>query len=94
MNIAGWIFPIILIGFVTGILLLLYVFREKIRQFFEKKKNKTRQKNSDGATVSGVVGKLKQADSLDFWLPEVDVYKKLGNEMDRLEKLVNYKERK
>ncbi|GEM_PF-1381131 len=96
MRLAGWFFLIALIGVVLAINIILILNRERIRLYFEKRKTKAPAEPQKTAapepSVSKVFSHLKHARKIDFWLPEIDQYRQLGNEMDRLESLRSKKE--
>lgn len=93
MTTKGWIILITLIVVVMGINILLIVFRDKIRAYFEKKRKSTSKSNQNDSFLK-LTEKIKEVKKGDFLFPESENYQKLRKEMDRLENLERDKDQK
>ncbi|HNY94271.1 MAG TPA: hypothetical protein PKJ88_06190 [Flexilinea sp.] len=93
MTIKGWIILIALIVVVLGINILLIVYRDKIKAYFEKRRKPASKSNQDDS-FSKLTKKVKEVKKGDFLFPESEHYKRLRQEMDRLENLERDKDQK
>lgn len=93
MTTKGWIILIAVIVVVMGINILLIVFRDKIRAYFEKRRKPASKSNQDDS-FSKLTKKIKEIKKDDILFPESEKYTRLRQEMDRLENLERDKDKK
>lgn len=93
MTTKGWIILIAVIVVVMGINILLIVFRDKIRAYFEKRRKPASKSNQDDS-FSKLTKKIKEIKKDDILFPGSEKYTRLRQEMDRLENLERDKDKK